>query len=169
MPELSRTEVENQIKILSDRSWLTQSQSAVLYRLLPFLGGLDRVVNVHGLQGVGKTFLMHVLAKEGIVEYVVSPDMIRDAEHPLVIDNASFERGAVRGMRNEMRKFDLRQVVLVTRYRAEDAIPAFALDVTLDDVQIFRANLFRHLDLRLPESSRLNFWEHLKLIGGIYG
>ena len=165
----SRTEVENQIKALSDASWLFPSQAAVCQELLPFLGGLHRVVNLYGLQGVGKTFLAHILCKENRVEYITSPDRLRPAARPLVVDNAPFERTAVRGMRNQVRRFDLQQVVLITRYRVEDNIPAFGLSLTQDDVRCFRANLFRHLDLRLPECLALNLWEHLKLIGGING
>jgi len=165
----SRTEVENQIKLLSDASWLMPSQSTVYQELLPFLGSLHRVVNLYGPQGVGKTFLMHILCKEKRVDYVASPDLIRSADHPLVVDSAPFERTAVRSMRNQMRRFDLRQVILVTRYRVEDTIPAFALTITADDVCCFRANLFRNLDLHLPECSALNLWEHLKLIGGVHG
>lgn len=165
----SRTEVENQIKLLSDSSWLMPSQSAVYQELLPFLGGLHRVVNLYGLQGAGKTFVTHILCKEKRVDYVASPELARPADRPLVIDNAPFERTAVRGMRNQMRRFDLLQVVLVTRYRVEDSVPAFALVITPEDVRCFRANLFRHLDLRLPDCSALNLWEHLKLIGGPHG
>jgi hypothetical protein len=165
----SRTEVENQIKALSDASWLFPSQAAVYQELLPFLGGLHRVVNLYGLQGTGKTFLAHILCKENRVEYVTSPDLLRPAERPLVVDNAPFARTAVRGMRNQMRRFDLQQVILVTRYRVEDSVPVFALSLTPDDVRCFRANLFRYLDLRLPECLALNLWEHLKLIGGTYG
>ena len=164
----SRTEVENQIKLRSDMSWLMPSQSTAYEELLPFLGGLHRILNLYGLQGVGKTFLMHVLCKEDQVDYVASPDLIRAASRPLVVDNAPFERTAVRRMRNQMRRFDLRQIILVTRYRVEDTVPAFALTIASDDIRCFRANLFRYLDVRLPECSALNLWEHLKLIGGIH-
>lgn len=169
MAVYSRIEVENQIKSLSDRSWLMPSQAALHQDLLPFLGSLHRVMNLYGLQGVGKTFLTHILCKEHLVDYVSSPDLMRPSDLPLVIDNAVFERTAVRGMRNQMRRFDLQQVILVTRYRVEDSVPAFALDITLDDIRRFRANLFQHLDLRLPECSVLSLWEHLKLIGGVHG
>jgi hypothetical protein len=165
----SRTEVENQIKALSNASWFFPSQAAVYQELLPFLGGLHRVVNLYGLQGTGKTFLAHILCKDNCVDYVSSPGLIRPSDRPLVIDNAPFERTAVRGMRNQMRRCDLQQIILVTRYRVEDSVPVFALSLTPDDVRCFRANLFRYLDLRLPECLALNLWEHLKLIGGTYG
>lgn len=165
----SRIEVENQVKSLSDVSWLFPSQTAVRQELLLFLGGLHRIVNFYGLQGVGKTFLAHILCKEGQVDYVSSPDLMRAVTRPLIVDNAPFDRTFVRGMRNQMRRFDLRQVVLVTRYRVEDSVPAFSLSLTPDDVRCFRANLFRHLDLRLPDCSASNLWEHLKLIGVTYG
>lgn len=166
---ISRIEAENQIKVLADVSWLSPSQVCAFQELMPFLGGVHRIVNLYGLQGVGKTFLAHILCKEKHVEYTAGPELLRAAELPLIVDNAPFERTEVRGMRNLMRQFDLRQVVLVTRYRVEDSIPAFPLALTPDDVRCFRSNLFRHLDLRLPENSALNLWEHLKLIGGING
>lgn len=165
----SRTEIENLIKTLSNSSWFLPSQVVVYEELLPFLGGLDRVVNLFGLQGVGKTFLAHILCKENRVDYIASPELLRSAARPLVVDNASFERSAVRGMRNQMRKFDLEQVVLITRYRVEDSVPAFALTLTAEDAKCFRANLFRYLDVRLPEHAAPNLWEHLKLIGGLDG
>jgi len=166
---LLRTEVENEIKALSDVTWFLPSQAVVYQELLPFLGGLHRIVNLYGTQGTGKTFLTHVLCKEARVDYVPSPDLIQSASHPLVIDNAPFTRTAARGMRNQMRRFNLQQVILVTRYRVEDDVPAFALNLTTEDVRCFRAILFRHLDLRLPECEVLNLWEHLKLIGGLHG
>lgn len=166
---LSRTEAENQIKRLSDAAWLFPSQTAVYQEMLPFLGSIHRIINLYGAQGTGKTFLAHVLCKEGQVEYVPSPELIQLASHPLVIDNAPFERTAARSMRNQMRRHNLQQVILITRYRVEDDVPAFALKLTTEDVDCFRANLFRYLDLRLPECAALNLWEHLKLIGGLHG
>lgn len=165
----SRIEVENRIKSLSDASWLFPSQATVYQELLPFLDRFHRIVNLYGVQGVGKTFLAHILHKESRVDYVSSPDLVHKTTQPLVIDNAPFDRTFVRGMRNQMRRHDLQQVILVTRYRVEDSVPAFALSLTSDDVRCFRANLFRYLDLRLPDCAALNLWEHLKLIGGIDG
>ena len=40
---------------------------------------------------------------------------------------------------------------------------------SIEGVGRFRANLFQYLDLRLPDCTALNLWEHLKLIGGIHG
>ena len=165
----SRIEVENQIKTLSDTTWLFPSQTTTYQQLLPFLNSPHRLLNLYGLQGVGKTFLARILVKESRVDYVTSPDVLMETNKPLVIDNAPFERTSVRGMRNQMRKFDIPQVMLITRYRVEDSVPSFALNLTPEDVNFFRANLFRHLDFRLPDCSALNLWEHLKLIGGIYG
>jgi hypothetical protein len=166
---LSRTEVENKIKALSDTSWFFCSQADVYQELVPFLGGIHRIVNLYGLQGTGKTFLAHILCKEGRAEYIPSPDLICPAGLPLIIDSAPFDRTLVRGMRNQMRRFDLEQVILITRYRVEDSIPALSLKLTQEDIRCFRANLFRYLDLRLPECTALNLWEHLKLIGGVNG
>lgn len=165
----SRIQVENQVKSLSDASWLFPSQAAVYQEIMPFLGEFHRVINLYGSQGVGKTFLAHILCKENRVDYVPSSDLLRTATRPLIVDNAPFDRTFVRGIRNQMRRFDLPQVILITRYRVEDAVPAFVLNLTANDVLLFRANLFRYLDLRLPDCMALNLWEHLKLIGGIDG
>lgn len=165
----SRIQIENQIKSLSDASWFFPSQTAIYREIIPFLGELHRVINLYGSQGVGKTFLAHVLCKENRTDYVPSSELLRTATKPLIIDNAPFDRTFVRGIRNQMRRFNLPQVILITRYRVEDTVPAFALNLTSDDVLLFRANLFRHFDLRLPDCTVPNLWEHLKLIGGIDG
>ena len=151
MPQISRTVIENEIKIHSDESWLTPNQTELYKGVKPFIGGLERVINIYGPQGTGKTFIAHLLAKINLVSYVTSLDGICFSSLPLVIDNSPFERTSVREIRNQMRKYELRQVILVSRYRAEDSIPTFGLTLTLDDIKYFRASLFRRFDLHLHE------------------
>lgn len=162
---ISRTELENQIKTQSDSSWLFPSQAKAYNEFLSHFKGLYRIVNLHGLQGSGKTFLSHILFKEKLADYVTSPERIRKSKLPLIIDNSNFDRTFARSMRNKMRMYDLSQVILITRYRVEDFIPAINLTFTEVDRECFRANLFRYLDIKLPKSNVLNLWEHLMLIG----
>lgn len=162
---ITRTEIENKIKIQSDEDWLTPSQANIIKELNPFIDGIERVLNIYGHQGVGKSFLAHILMKSKSVSYITSIDLICNSELPLIIDNFPYERTKVRGIRNLMRKFELRQVILISRYRAEDTIPTFGLTLTAEDLRFFRANLFRNFDYCLPESISLNLWEHMKLIG----
>jgi hypothetical protein len=166
MQQLSRTEIENGIKSHSDESWLTPSQNELYKGVRSFVGGIDRVINIYGPQGCGKTFIAHIMVKLNIAAYITSLDQICLSSLPLLIDNAPFERSAVRGVRNQMRKFELHQVILISRYRAEDSIPTFYLSLNPDDIKFFRATLFRKFDLRLPDNTSLNLWDHLKLIGG---
>jgi hypothetical protein len=165
----NRTELENQIKLLADISWFTPSQQDLYNNLIPFLSSFHKVINIYGLQGVGKTFFAHVLCKAKLVDFISSPDQLRPANLPLAIDNANFDRMAVRGIRNEARRFEIKQVILITRYRAEDSIPVFALELLPKDLEVFRSNLFRNLNLKIKEVSTLNLWEHLKLFGGENG
>ena len=165
----SRINVENKIKMISDVSWLFPSQKIVYSDICNILGSIYRVINIYGFQGVGKTFLAHVLHKEKKVEYISSPEQLKSSDLPMVVDNAYFERTAVRGIRNQMRKYSLNHIIIITRYRVEDTIPSIELKITSDDIAHFRSNIFRYLDLRLPNCSELNLWEHLKLIGGNYG
>jgi hypothetical protein len=167
MQQLSRIEIENGIKSYSDESWLTPAQNELYKSVKPFIDGIDRVMNIYGSQGCGKTFLAHMMVKLKAAAYITSLDQICISSLPLIIDNAPFERSAVRGVRNQMRKFELHQVILISRYRAEDSIPTFFLNLNLEDIKFFRATLFRKFDLRLPDNTSLNLWDHLKLIGGI--
>lgn len=164
---ISRTELENFIKIQADSSWLTPSQLSAYEELNIFLNGLHRIVNLYGIQGSGKTFIAHILYKGKVVDYEPSPDGIRNSELPLAIDNANIDRTFARGMRNQMRKHNLRKVLLITRYRVEDFVPAVKLEIEAHDLECFRGNLFRHFDIKLPECNKLNLWEHLKLIGEV--
>jgi hypothetical protein len=166
MQKFSRIEIENGIKSRSDESWLTPSQNELYKVIKPFIGGIDKVINVYGPQGCGKTFIAHILMKIKIAAYVTSIDQIHSSNLPLVIDNSPFERSAVRGVRNLMRRFELHQVILISRYRAEDSIPTFCLNLNAEDINVFRAILFRNFDLHLPNNASLNLWEHMKLIGG---
>ena len=127
---ITRTDVENQVKELSNASWFFQSQKSVYDELLRYLEGLHKVINLYGFSGVGKTFLAHVLIKENRVEYISSPELIHTTSLPLIIDNSPFDRTFVRGMRNKMREMELHQVILITRYRVQDSIPAFELRIT---------------------------------------
>lgn len=165
MPSISRISIENDIKLHSNKSWLTPSQARLFDAVSPFIGGLERVLNIYGHQGGGKTFVAHILFKVNLAAYVTSLDQMCQSDLPLIIDNAPFERTEVRGIRNQMRKHDLQQVVLISRYRAEDAIPTFGLNLDMDDIRFFRATLHRNFDLHLPESTSLSLWDHLKLIG----
>ncbi len=162
----TRVEVENQIKLLADSSWLTPSQHELYERLKPFIGSFHKVINIYGPQGVGKTFFAHVLFKGNSIDYVSSIDQLHSSNLPMVVDNADFDRMAVRGIRNEARKYDVKQIIIVTRYRAEDSIPALGLELNQKDLDTFRANLYKNLDIKLKEISDLNLWEHLKLLGG---
>ena len=165
MPSLSRISIENDIKFRSDQSWLTPAQSCLFNAVTPFIGGIERVLNIYGPQGGGKTFIAHIFLKQHLAAYVTSLEQICQSSLPLIIDNAPFERTDVRGIRNQMRKFGLQQVVLISRYRAEDSIPSFGLNLEQEDIRFFRATLFRLFDLHLPEATSLNLWDHLKLIG----
>lgn len=165
MQSISRISIENEIKQLSDKSWLTPSQACLFDAVTPFIGGIERVLNIYGPQGGGKTLIAHILFKANLTAYVTSLDQMCKSSLPLVIDNAPFERTEVRGIRNQMRKYGLQQVILISRYRAEDAIPSFGLNLNLDDIRFFRATLFRLFDLHLPEATSLSLWDHLKLIG----
>lgn len=163
---LSRVEVENQIKERADVSWLTPSQASVARDLELFLGGPHRVINLYGPHGAGKTFLAHVLCKAGRCDYLPSAQSLRRSELPLVIDNAPSDRSSGRAVRNVMRLHSLSQLLLVTVEKVDDSIPAFQLSPTRSDIDFIRANLFRHLDVRLPDCGSMNMWDHLKLIGG---
>lgn len=160
-------EVTNRIKEHFSAQWLTPSQLRVYEQLRMFLVPPFRVVNIFGKEGVGKTFLGWVLGKDGIGEYVPSPAELSGGFSTYIVDNCKHGRSFVRGLRNILQAKGIERVILLTRYPADDSVPRLELDLTPDDIQVFKANLFR-IDVRLPEIKGANLWDYLRSLGGEY-
>jgi hypothetical protein len=145
--------------------WLTPSQRQVWEQLHRFHGPPHRVVNVYGPRGSGKSFLGWLMHREGHATYSKWTDERRPIHPRLVLDNAPTDRASARSVRPLVDELNIRQIILLSRRRVDEPdMPAFALTVTEDDLDHFRANLYRHLNITIPtvESECGNFWEALE-------
>lgn len=153
---------ENIAKRIRDRiavEWLTPSQKQVWDRIHQFSGPPHRIINIYGAEGTGKSFLGWLMEREGYATYCKWPSVSTPGLSRLVIDNAPFSREKARELRPLVDKTPgLQQIILLSRVRVdEQAMPAFELQLTDEDWDYFRANLYRHMQLTVAESSLPNF------------
>jgi len=159
-------DILNQIKEKYTYDWLMPSQSIIYDAIEDFIGPPHKIINIYGKEGSGKTFLGWVLNKRGIGKYFSSLEALADNVEIAIIDNTLYDRDYVRGLRNTLWSKHVRQAIILTRYRAEDSIPTFLLELNEDDIQFFKGNLFRFLNLRSPEETIFNLWKYIHLIAG---
>jgi len=146
--------------------WLTPSQQGVWEQLHRFHGPPHRVVNVYGPRGSGKSFLGWLMHREGHATYSEWTDEYRPIHPRLVLDNAPADRAIARSVRPLVHELGIRQIILLSRQRVDEPdMPAFALTVTDDDLDHFRANLYRHLNIVIPtvELEHRSFREALEV------
>jgi hypothetical protein len=134
------------------QEWLTPSQRTVWEGVHRFDGPPHRIINIYGPRGSGKSFLGWLMQRERYATYgswIERPDPI----HPrLVLDNAHTDRASTRNLRPLVDELGILQIILLSRQRVDErAMPAFELQVTSDDLEQFRATLFRQLGIILPE------------------
>jgi len=138
--------------------WLTPSQKKVWEALQRFDGPPHQVVNVYGAEGTGKTFTGWLLERLGYSTYCVWPDIQKPLLPRLTLDDSIADRFTARSVRPLVEDYGIRQIVLLSRIRVDEkAMPVFELRVTEEDIESFRANLYRHLNILLPEAEYRNY------------
>lgn len=143
--------------------WLTPSQRAVWEQVHQFEGAPHQVINVYGGRGSGKSFLGWLLQREGHASYgfwsaLPSPTLPR-----LTLDNAATDRASSRAIRPLITQLGIKQIILLSRQQVDEpAMPAFSLQVTAEDMDYFRANLWRHLNIIIPEET--NYLDYRRAI-----
>ena len=141
-----------------DIEWLTPSQEAVWEAVQRFDGPPHRVINVYGAEGTGKTFLGWLLERIGHSTYRTWPDKRAPLLPRLTLDDVVPDRATSRDVRPLVDTYHIQQVILLSRTRVDErAMPAFELHVTEDDIQVVRANVYRHLQIILPEEDYRNY------------
>jgi len=145
--------LEQRIRDRLSPEWLTPSERLVWDQLHRFSGPPNRVINVYGPGGCGKSFLGWLLHREGYATYAFWNGE-RQPVHPrLILDNAPSDRAETRSIRPLIERLEIRQIILLSRQRVnEPDMPVFALDVTADDLDRFCANLYRHLNIMIPDA-----------------
>jgi hypothetical protein len=150
--------LEARIRDRLDVIWLTPSQKALWEAIQRFAGPPHRVINIYGPEGTGKTFIGWFLERINHSSYRVWPDIQEPLLPRLTLDDVLPDRATARDVRPLVDKYDIQQIILLSRIRVnERAMPTFELRVTEDDFESFRANLYRHLQIILPESDYRNY------------
>ena len=124
-----------------------QGSQLVVY----YLGEDESDVNVKETNGIDfEEFFLH-LDRGGSVFVTMKPS---DSH---VIDNAHADRESTRDLRPFVESYGIRQIILLSRQRVdEQAMPAFKLEINEDDLEYLRGNLYRFMDLIIPETERYN-------------
>jgi len=139
-------------------SWLTPSEAAIWNQIQNFDGPPYRVINIYGAEGTGKTFLAWVMEREKYASYSIWGVNIIPTLPRLMVDDAPSGKSLTREFRPLVDKLGIKQVILFTRTRVDErAMPVFELKVDDQDMEHFRANLFRHLRLSMPEGTYRNY------------
>ncbi len=150
--------VEIRIRDRLDDKWLTPSQKSVWVALQRFDGLPHRVINIYGTEGTGKTFMGWFLERMNYSAYSIWPDMYKPLLSRLTLDDVSPDRTTTRDLRPMVDKYGLQQIILLTRIQVDErAMPTFELRITEDDLASFRANLYRHLQLTIPDEDYRNY------------
>lgn len=147
------------------KDWLTPSQLGVWKALHQFDGPPHRVVCVFGPEGCGKTFLGWLLERESYATYGIWSELPRPVLPRLILDNAPSDRSSTREVRPWVEQFHIQQIILLTRARVDEPfMPAFELRVTPEDIEHFRANLYRHLRVIASEQPVSDYKTALNLL-----
>lgn len=132
--------------------WLTPSEQTIWDELHRFDGPPHRIVNVYGAPGSGKTFLGWLMQREGYATYGVWSRRPLPIHARLVLDNATTDQAATRAIRPLVDELGISQIILLSRRPVDEAaMPKFELQVTPDDLEHLRGNLYRYLDYVLPD------------------
>ena len=141
-----------------DAKWLTPSQKTVWEAIQRFDGAPHRVINIYGAEGTGKTFMGWFLERMNHSTYYIWPDMQKPLLPRLTLDDVLPDRMTTRNVRPLVDKYGIQQIILLSRTRVDEhAMPTFELHATEDDLESFRANLYRHLQITLPEEDYRNY------------
>jgi len=146
--------------------WLTPSEKAIWELIQRYDGPPHWVINIYGTEGTGKTFLGWCMERQGYATYGLWGTPPQPMHPRLALDDASTERSEAREVRPWIERLGIKQIILLTRFRVdEQAMPAFELRVTDEDLAVCRANLYRHLRLVVPEEAQRNYKALLNTIG----
>ena len=138
--------MEARIRDGLDIKWLTPSQQTVWEAIQRFDGLPHRVINIYGPEGTGKTLMGWLLERMNHSTYRRS------------LDDALSDRATTRDVRPLVDRYGIQQIILLSRTQVDErAMPTFELSVTGDDLESFRANLYRHLQIILSEEDHRNY------------
>lgn len=153
-----RDTLEARIRDRLTIDWLTPSQKSIWTAIQRFDGPPHRVINIYGAGGTGKTFIGLLMERLSYSTYCVWPDIRKPLLSRLTLDDVVPDRSTTRSLRPLVDKYGIQQIIILSHIRVDEkAMPAFELCVTEEDMESFRANLYRHLQIIVPEEDYRNF------------
>jgi hypothetical protein len=133
----------NQIKEKSNESWLTDSQKKI-YNLILNKWQAQPFICLYGKQGVGKSFLAHILAKEHNYFYSQEINSVPSHIAQVILDDAHYDRF----IRTEALKREIGRVILISTNPAfEEAMPKIELEINDKDICQFQASLSKYCNI----------------------
>ncbi len=156
-------ELQIELREKCGKEWLTPSQCSALDQILD-LYSVHPVVNLYGPPGTGKSFLGWVMEKERYGLYLAG--LTPQASHSAraILDNQAPDRRRMRRVREDLKELGVEHVIVITRGRVDDHVPAVELDITVEDVKHCRGNLYRHLGLHGRDVSSCSNLHQLMLM-----
>ena len=138
--------------------WLTPSEFCIWELIQKFDAPPHRVINIYGDEGTGKTFLAWLMEREKYASYSVWGQTIKPVLPRLVIDDAPSDKISSREIRPLVDRLGVKQIIMLTRIRVDERdLPAFELRVNEPDIEHLSANLFRYLQITMPEGAYRNY------------
>jgi hypothetical protein len=134
--------------------WLTPSERSAWTWVKRLDAPPHRVINVYGGEGTGKTFLGWLMERQNYASYASFGGSFAPTLPRMVVDDAPVDRSTTREFQTMVDSLKIKQIILLTRSRVDEpAMPAFDLKVESEDIERFRANLYRYINLIAPEGA----------------
>lgn len=147
--------IKKRIKNELSEEWLTRSQEKVWNQYLKIMEPPYYVINIYGVKGSGKTFLGWLIEKKGIGKFIDESEIDWSnyiGTERIILDYYNVSRRSLRSLRGKLHNYKIQQAIVLSRERARDDIPCLELNVTSDDINIVKANLYRELGIVIPDN-----------------
>jgi len=145
--------------------WLTPSEKAAWAWVKRLDAPPHRVINLYGSEGTGKTFLGWLMERQNYASYASFGGPFTPTLPRMVVDDTPADRPNTREFQTMVDNLKIKQIIILTRSRVDEpAMPAFALNVESEDIECFRANLYRYMNLTVPEGALLRNYQSVMTI-----
>jgi hypothetical protein len=142
-------ELINSIKDQYNEEWLTLSQK-LLYEKVTTKFQAQKVINIFGDKGVGKTFLAWMITGYFNGYYTKDSNNLKK-ELVNVIDDFGYRKQDFRNLLPKTQKLNIKKTILISNKKIQDDITCFQLDFKDADKEKFKNNLWKFCKLEFPK------------------
>lgn len=136
--------VLNSIKDQCLRQYATPAQEQIFEMILNKFK-TQKIVNVYGSTGVGKTFLGWLLERHGYGKYCVNREELDGLQKEckwVILDNGPISREESRALRVVLLDKSIKQMVVLTNKPIDEEIPKLQLCFGTEEREKFKQNLY---------------------------